>query len=95
MAEVEKQILKFRQSKGNNSFITDDTLVKLRVHNHNMVLYIQYTFHEIPFIGYLVMADHENTSGNTGWKDGRTTPNLYPSPLAGDNNNITRGHMGH
>ena len=33
MAEDEK-IMKFRQSKGNKSFITDDTLMKLHLHNH-------------------------------------------------------------
>ena len=27
-----------------------------------MVLYIQYKYQEIPFIGYLVMADDENKS---------------------------------
>ena len=50
------KILKFRQSKGDNSSIIDGTLIKLYVHNHTIVLYIQYKFHKIPFIGYLVMA---------------------------------------
>ena len=49
--------MKFRQSKGDNSYITDDTLMKLHLHNHTMVLYIQYKFHEIPFISYLVMVE--------------------------------------
>ena len=48
---------KCRQSKGNNSSITDDTLIKLQVHNHIMVIYIQYKFHESPSIGYKVMAE--------------------------------------
>ena len=82
MAEDGKYILIFRQSKGNNSLITDDTQVKLRVHNHSIVIYIQYTFHEIPFIGYLVMADDKNTNGNTRWKktDGQRKINI-PPPL--------------
>ena len=49
--------MKFRQSKGNNSSITDDILMKLHVNNHTMLIYNQYEFHEIPFIGYLVMAE--------------------------------------
>ena len=49
--------LKFRQSKGNNSAITDNTLMKLCVHNHTMVVYIQYKLHETPSIGYLVMGE--------------------------------------
>ena len=31
--------------------------MKLNVHNHTMVINIQYKFHEISFIGYLVMAE--------------------------------------
>ena len=64
--------LKFRQWKGNNSAITDDTLIKLHVHNLTMVIYIQYKLNEIPSIGYLVMAER-----------GQTTPNLYPSTFGG------------
>ena len=57
---------KFRQSKGNNSSITEDTLMKLSVHNHTMVIiYIQYKFHEIPSIGYLAMAEDGKTNGRT------------------------------
>ena len=52
-----KKSLEFRQSKSNNSSVTDDTLVKLYVHNHTMVIYIQYKLHEILSIGYLVMAE--------------------------------------
>ena len=40
-----KKSLKFRQSKGNNSSITDDTLMKIHVHNHTIVIYIQYNIH--------------------------------------------------
>ena len=40
-------------SKVNNSSITAGTLVKLHVHNHTMVIYIQYEFHEIASIGWL------------------------------------------
>ena len=49
--------MKFRQSKGDNSSITDDTLMKLHVNNHTMLLYNQYKFHENQFISYLVMAE--------------------------------------
>ena len=31
--------------------------MKLHMHNYTIVIYIQYKFHEISFIGYLVMAD--------------------------------------
>ena len=54
MAEDRKS-LKFWQSMGNNSSITDDTQMKLHVHN-TMVIYIQYKFHERTsdtLIGYL------------------------------------------
>ena len=57
MAEDGKISLKFRQSMGDNSSITHDTLMKLQVHHHNMFIYIQYKFHEIPSLGHLVMAE--------------------------------------
>ena len=60
MTEDGKKSLKFRQSKGNNSSITDDTMMKLIMHNNTMVIYIQYKFQEISFIGYLVMAEDGN-----------------------------------
>ena len=44
--------LKFRQTKGNYSTSTDDSLIKLYMHRHNMVIFTQYKFHEIPFIAY-------------------------------------------
>ena len=47
MVEDGKKTLKFRQIKGNNYSITNDTLVKLHMHNHTVVVYIQYKFHEI------------------------------------------------
>ena len=37
--------LKFRQLKGNNSSLADDTLMKLHMHNHNMFICIQHKFH--------------------------------------------------
>ena len=55
MTEDRKKSLKFRQSKGDNSSITQDTLV----HNHNKFIYIKYKYHEIPSLGYLVMAEDE------------------------------------
>ena len=33
--------------------------MKLHMHNHTMVIYIQYKFHEIPSIDYLVTAEDE------------------------------------
>ena len=42
IVEDRKKSLKFRQSKGNNYSITEDTLTKLHVHNHTMVISIQY-----------------------------------------------------
>ena len=33
--------------------------MKLHVNNHTIVIYIQYMFQEIPFIGYLVMAEDD------------------------------------
>ena len=56
MAEDGKS-LKFRDSKGNISAKTSDTPIKLHVLNLTMVIYIQYKFHEIPSVGYLVMAE--------------------------------------
>ena len=47
--------MKFRQS--NNASITENTLIKLHMHNHTMVIYIQCKFHESPSIDYLVMAE--------------------------------------
>ena len=53
----DKKSSKFMHSKVNYSYITDDTLMKLHVHNQTKVIHIQYRFQEIPFIGYLVMAE--------------------------------------
>ena len=36
--------------------------MKHHVHSHTIVIYIQYKFHEIPSICYLVMAEDEMTS---------------------------------
>ena len=55
--------MKFRQSKGNNSAITDDAPIKLHMHNLIMAIYIQYKFHEIPSIPYLVMAEDGKSDG--------------------------------
>ena len=70
--------LKFRQSKGNISAITDDTPIKLHMHNLTIVIYIQYKFHWIPSIGYLVKAEDGKTDWWRNQKDRRTTPNQYP-----------------
>ena len=44
---------------GNNSSIADDTLIELHMHNHNVFINIQYTFHERPSLGYLAMTEDE------------------------------------
>ena len=56
MAEEGKKPTEIK-AKGDNSSITEDTLMKLHVQNHTMVIYIEYKFQEISFIGYLVMAE--------------------------------------
>ena len=58
-------MLKFRQSKGNNSAITDGIPIKLHTHHLTMAIYSQYKFHEIPSIGYLVMAEDGKLVGKT------------------------------
>ena len=52
-----EKIIKILQSKGNNSCKTSDTLMKLHVHNHTIVIYIQYKLNEISSVGYKVMAE--------------------------------------
>ena len=69
----------FRQSKGNNSSITNDTPNKLHVQNFTMVIYIQYKFYIIPSIGYLVLAEDR--------KIDRQRQTYIPPPSAGDNKN--------
>ena len=36
--------------------MTDAMLMNLHVHSHTMIIDIQYKIHDIPYIGYLVMA---------------------------------------
>ena len=56
-----KKSNKFRLLKGKNSNINDDTLMKLHMHVHTIVIYIQYKVRDILSIGNLVMAeDREN-----------------------------------
>ena len=45
MAEDGEKSLEFRQSKGNNSAIPNESPIKLHLHNLTMVIYIQYKFH--------------------------------------------------
>ena len=42
----------FWMPKGNNSSIAQEILTKLHVHNHIMVIYTPYKFHEIQSIAY-------------------------------------------
>ena len=58
MAEDGKKSSKLRQSKDDNYSITDDTLMKLHMYKHTMVIYIEYKFHEVSSsICYLVMSE--------------------------------------
>ena len=87
MAE-DRKTLKFSQSKGNNSSITDDTIIKLHVHNPKLVIYIQYKFHGIPSIGYLLMAEDGKSEWWRNQKDGQTDRQRQtniPPPSVGDN----------
>ena len=62
MVEDRKKSLNFRQSKGNNFAISDDTTIKLlHAYSHIRHIYIQYKFHDIPSIGNLVMAEDRKT----------------------------------
>ena len=54
--------------------------MKLHMHNNTTVIHIQYKFHEIPSIGYLVMAEDGETDGR---KDGQCQTYIHP-PSAGD-----------
>ena len=87
--------LKFRHWKGNNSSITDDTLVKLRVHNQTVIIYSKYKFYEIPSIGYLVMAEDGRTDelkgGQTETLD-RTTDGQRQTYITPPSVGITRKH---
>ena len=57
-----EKIIEIRQSRGSNSSLTDETLIKLHMRNYTMVKYIQQKFHEGPSIGYLVMAEDRKKS---------------------------------
>ena len=59
---------KLRQSRGINTSIAYEIVMKAHVHQHTMVIYIQYKFHEIAFIGYVDMAEDGKTDER---KDGR------------------------
>ena len=48
MAKDGKKSLKFRQKKGDNSTIPDDSPIKP---HHIMVIYIQYKLHDILYVG--------------------------------------------
>ena len=52
-----KKSFKRRQSKGNYSSRTDNTLINVDVHIHTMDIYTQYNFHDIPSITYKVKAE--------------------------------------
>ena len=59
------------------------------MHNHTMVIYILYKFHEIPSIGYLIMAKDQKTDWWTETPYERTDGQrqIYiPPPWAGNKN---------
>ena len=63
--------LKLREFKDNKSTWTDDIRNNLHVHNLTIVIYIQYKFHHLPSIGYLIMAEDRRMDRHTekleGW----------------------------
>ena len=64
-----EKALEFRQSKGNNSAITDEVAINLHVHKPNIVMCIQYKLYEILSMCYLVMVSTEREMG--GWTERR------------------------
>ena len=66
IAEDEKNHLNLGKPKGNNSALTDATLIKFHMYNLTIIIYIQYTFYEIPSIGYLVIAEDGKNNLNLG-----------------------------
>ena len=70
-----KTSLKFKRPKGINSVLTNYTPIKLHVHTLIMAIYIQYKFHEILSVGYLVMAEVRKWDGRKDrQKDGQRQP---------------------
>ena len=47
----------FNGSKGKTSCITGDILMQLYIHSQVIMIHIQYKFHEVVVIGYLVMGN--------------------------------------
>ena len=58
--------------------------------NLTMVIYIQFKFHAIPSIGYLVMAEDGKVDG---WTEGRTTPNYISSAFWGGGGDKIKGNF--
>ena len=65
MVEDGKKTFRFRQSKDNNSFVSNVTLMELHVHNQTIVIYIQYKFQDNPFIDY---QDVDEDGNNQIWE---------------------------
>ena len=57
LLKTEEKPFECRQSKDNYYFIADYILLKFHMHSRTMVIQIKCKFHEIPSIGYLVMAE--------------------------------------
>ena len=55
--------------------MTNDFLIKCHMHNCSKIIYMHHKFHEISFIGYLVMAEDGSTGGRT---DGQRQTNISP-----------------
>ena len=75
-------LLILSQYRGNNACITDAILTKLNVHQRIEVIYILIKFHQIPLIGYLVMAPDGRDKQKDEWMD--MEKNYIPPPSAGD-----------
>ena len=88
MTEDEK-IKKFRQPKGNNHSKTDAIPMKIHMHNHIMVIYIQCQFHEIPSICYLVMAEDRKNHWNFRQTRGNNSAIPDDSPIRLHVHNLT------
>ena len=58
-------------------------MTKLKVNQHIMVIYIHIKFHQIPLIGYLVMAPDGRDRRMEERTDGHGE-NYIPPPLVGD-----------
>ena len=74
-----EESVKFRYPKGDNSYITNDTIMELHVHNYTMVIIFSISFIKFHPVGYLAMAE-EGKHLNLGTQRA-ITPLLLTTPL--------------